>query len=229
MQGLAAWQQAIATPPTAGRIVIANPNSSASVTALIAETLAGFAGPKAPDFSFLTLAESPATIVTDADVTLAGARLNQRLAGLAPPAALVIACFSDPGLVAARAQLPCPVIGIQEAAVLTALGLAPRFGIIALSQAPIARHRRKLAAMGVLDRLALEVGLSGVSAHDAGHREDLYPEILAAGRALQDAGAGAVVLGCAGFGSRRARLEADLGLPVIDPVLAGAAMALAVA
>ena len=38
-------------------------------------------------------------------------------------------------------------------------------------------------------------------------------------------GAGAVVLGCAGMAPMRAALEADLGVPVIDPAQAAVAMA----
>ncbi|WP_108262952.1 aspartate/glutamate racemase family protein [Mangrovicoccus ximenensis] len=49
------------------------------------------------------------------------------------------------------------------------------------------------------------------------------------GAPLGDAGAGAVVLGCAGMAPVRARLEQDAGLAVIDPVQAAAAMALGLA
>lgn len=210
----------------AADIVVINPNSTTAVTGAIAAALAGL---RPGRFDCRTIAEGPPTIVTDRDVAEAGARVAGLAGTLAAPAAVVVACFSDPGLAATRGRVRCPVVGIQEAAVLTALAVARRFGIVALSETPIPRHRRRLAEMGVLDRLAHEVGLSGVSAHDAGHRDDLYPEIVAAGRALVAAGAGAVILGCAGFGPRRARLEADLGVPVIDPVLAGGAMALALA
>ncbi|WYK06675.1 hypothetical protein DWF04_017720 [Cereibacter sphaeroides f. sp. denitrificans] len=39
-------------------------------------------------------------------------------------------------------------------------------------------------------------------------------------------GAGALVPGCAGFAPRRAQLERDLGIAVVDPVLAAAGMAM---
>ncbi|WP_425053375.1 aspartate/glutamate racemase family protein [Psychromarinibacter sp. S121] len=205
-------------------IVVINPNSSGTVTQAIRDTLA----PLDPRFRCLDIAEGPATIVTQEDVDRAGPRVAALAAHQSEPAAVVIACFSDPGLAETRARLDCPVIGIQEASVAAALALAPRFGIIALSEAPIERHRRRLDAMGVLPRLALEVGLGGVSAHDAGHGPALYPEILAAGERLKAAGAGAIILGCGGFGPRRATLQGDLGIPVIDPVLAAGAVAVSV-
>lgn len=40
------------------------------------------------------------------------------------------------------------------------------------------------------------------------------------------AGAGAIVLGCAGMAPIRARLERETGLAVVDPVLAAASIAL---
>lgn len=212
----------IVTAPEAGPVSVINPNSSASVTGLIRRTLEPFAQLR---FDYHTLESSPSTIVTDADVAAAGSRLARYAAALPAPRAVIIACFSDPGLEETRARLACPVIGAQNAAVTLALSLAERFGIIALSPVPMARHRRMLEEMGVLHRLADEVPLGGVSAHDAGHREDLYPELLAAGQRIVSAGGGAVILGCAGFGPRRARLEADIGVPVIDPVLAAAALA----
>ena len=46
------------------------------------------------------------------------------------------------------------------------------------------------------------------------------------GAALRDEdGADVVILGCAGLGAYRAALQAELGLPVIDPVQAGVALA----
>ena len=45
------------------------------------------------------------------------------------------------------------MIGIQDAAVLSALGMADRFGVIALSEASIARHMRNLRWLGVEHRL----------------------------------------------------------------------------
>ncbi|WP_068115837.1 aspartate/glutamate racemase family protein [Tropicimonas marinistellae] len=205
-------------------IVVINPNSSTTVTQVIRDTVA----PLGPRFHCVDIPDGPTTIVTQDDVDSASPRVAALAAAQSEPAAIVIACFSDPGLAETRARLNCPVVGIQEASVAAALALAPKFGIIALSEGPIERHRRQLDAMGVLHRLALEVGLSGVSAQDAGHDPALYPQILAAGERLKAAGAGTVILGCGGFGPRRAVLQRDLGLPVIDPVLAAAAVALTV-
>ena len=52
------------------------------------------------------------------------------------------------------------------------------------------------------------------------------PNFLKIGFRLKEMGAGAMVLGCAGFSPRRAALEKELGIAVIDPVQAAVAMAL---
>jgi Asp/Glu/hydantoin racemase len=50
--------------------------------------------------------------------------------------------------------------------------------------------------------------------------------LIAAGRELVAAGAGAVVLGCTGMAHHRAALADAVGLPVIEPCQAGVLMAI---
>lgn len=205
-------------------ILIVNPNSSVEVTQGIAASVRALA-PAGVRFVVEDLAEGPLTIASEEDVARAGLgfadRVQQR-----PAEAYVSACFSDPGIDLARAAQDKPVIGIQEAGILTALGRADRFGIIALAPGPMARHRRKIRTMGVESRFAGELALPGVSAAASGRDPAVYGLCIDLGRQLRDLGAGAVVLGCAGMGPIRARLEQEIGVPVIDPVVAGGAMAL---
>ncbi|MFD1911274.1 aspartate/glutamate racemase family protein [Halodurantibacterium flavum] len=205
------------------RILVINPNSSGAVTDSLTEALAGLAGAR---FDCIRIPESPATIMTEEDVARAGIRVAETIAADPGADAYVIACFSDPGLDLARSLTAKPVIGIQEAGILTAMARADRFGIVALGPASVARHMRRMRAMGVIGRLAAELDLGGVSAEDAGRSDAVYARTLEVGRRLRDMGAGALVPGCAGFAPRRAQLERDLGIAVIDPVQAAAAIAL---
>jgi Asp/Glu/hydantoin racemase len=50
--------------------------------------------------------------------------------------------------------------------------------------------------------------------------------LIAAGRELAAAGAGAVVLGCTGMAHHRMAIADAVGLPVIEPCQAGVLMAL---
>lgn len=205
------------------RILVINPNSSAVVTQGLRAALARFHG---ATFDCTDIPDSPPTIMTEEDVARAGLQVADRIVADPGADAYVIACFSDPGLDLARSLTKKPVIGIQEAGILTALARADRFGVIALGPKSVPRHMRKMRTMGVISRLAGELDLGGVSAEDAGHSDLVYARALEAGHRLRDAGAGALVLGCAGFSPRRQQLEQDIGIPIVDPVVAAAAIAL---
>ncbi len=141
-------------------------------------------------------------------------------------AGYVIACFGDPGLHALRDQTALPVAGIQEAAVMTALTLGQRFGVIAILPASIPRHLRAFGAMGVLDRLAGDRAL-GLSVADLADPDKSLDAMIATGKRLRDKdGANVLIMGCAGMAHYRATLEHETGLPIVDPCQAAAAMVL---
>src|SRR5258707_12473080 len=139
--------------------------------------------------------------------------------------AFVIACYSDPGLHVSRESTTRPVFGIAECGVLTALARADRFGVIAISQRSIARHKRYLLQMGLTDRLAAERPLEMSVAQTALGEQPPGP-MLEGGRRLRDQdGAEAVIMGCVGMARHRQPLEQALGIPVIDPTQAAVTMA----
>lgn len=209
-----------------GRLFVINPNSSQAVTEGIAMAIAPLQGMGAP-IQCLTLAEGPPGIETQAqaDETIAP-MLRLAAAHDDQAAGFVIACFGDPGVHALRDRTAKPVLGIQEAAISTALTLGQRFGIIAILPASIPRHLRSLGAMGVLDRMAGDraLGLGVAELADPGQTE---ARLIETGRALRDDdGAEVVILGCAGMARYRPLLEHILKIPVIDPCQAAVAMAL---
>lgn len=209
-----------------GPIVIINPNASQPVTQAIAEAVAPLAPPAGPAFETLRIAHGPQTIATQAHVAQAALDLAEVVRARPDAAAFISACFSDPGVELCRSLVPQPVIGIQEAGILTAMARADLFGIIALGPGSVARHRLRIRQMGVEARLAGELALNNASAEDVGSNEAVFEQTLQRGQELKAQGAGAIVLGCAGFSPRRAQLEQELGIAVIDPVIAAAAMAL---
>ena len=206
-----------------GPIVVINPNSNTAVTEGISAALDGFRFSGGPDIECITLLEGPFGIESQAD---SDAVIMPQLALMRtrPDAsAFVIACYSDPGLEAAREQLSQPVFGIQESGVLTALARGDQFGVIALSEPAIARHRRYLRRMGVLGRLVAEQA-ADLSVSDSA-ADGALNALSEAGERLAANGADVIVLGCAGMAGHRTNLEAKLGLPVIDPCQAAVAAA----
>lgn len=182
------------------------------------EVIQTLAGPQY-EVDIRTVSAGPPSIESAAEEQVAGAAVAQLLAtmGSHPADGVIVWCAGDPGVVAARELVDCPVVGPGEAAIRMASLLAGRFGIIT----PLPEEGPAMR------RLVQHVGLSSqyVGSHPAGLpvlelRADLdatLERIVAAGRVLIDRGAEAVTLGCmALFGLSKAASE-RLGVPVLDP------------
>lgn len=205
------------------RIDVLNPNSSTEVTELMAAGLSPLPVWSRHDIRCTELSDAPIGIETD-DHVAEVAPMVAEFATRSAADAVVVACFSDPGVAEARVEVDIPVVGIAEAAYLLALQLAPRFGVVSLGPASIARHAAHIERIGLTRRLAGDrsVGMSVAE----GHAPDALPRIERIARDLVEKdGAGAIILGCAGLGQARAPLQQVLGVPVIDPVQAGVAAA----
>ncbi|CNE76902.1 allantoin racemase [Yersinia kristensenii] len=137
----------------------------------------------------------------------------------------IIACFGDPGLLAARELARAPVIGIAEAAMHMATLVATRFSIVTTLPRTliIARHllqqygfEHQCAALHAINLpvLALEDG--------SGLAQQKVREMCI--QAKQQDGSGAIVLGCGGMADLARELTQELGIPVIDGVSAAVKM-----
>ncbi|MCS3429847.1 allantoin racemase [Klebsiella sp. BIGb0407] len=137
----------------------------------------------------------------------------------------IIACFGDPGLLAARELAQGPVIGIAEAAMHMATLVATRFSVVTTLPRTliIARHlvhqygfQNHCAALHAIDLpvLSLEDG-SGLA------QEKVRARCI---RAVKEDGSGAIVLGCGGMATLAGELTLELQVPVIDGVSAAVKM-----
>lgn len=208
-------------------IFIVNPNSSRVVTDGIDRTMEPLRAASPVAIAAIQLDEGPKGIETQAHVDGVVTPLLARAAALEGEAsAFVIACFSDPGLAALREQSRHPVLGIAESAILTAMTMGQRFGILSILSKSVPRHMRMLGAMGVMDRCAADLPLElGVA--DLTDRNRTFARLRDVGTQLRDAhGAEVLILGCAGMTSYRADLSQALGRPVVEPCEAAAAMAI---
>lgn len=206
-------------------LVVINPNASQSVTDGIdaaVDPLRSFGIP----IRCLTLADGPPGIETQQQADLTIAPMLAMAAAQKDALGFVIACFGDPGMHALRDQTSLPVVGIQEASVMTALTLGQRFGVIAILPASIPRHLRAFGALGVLDRLAGDRPL-GLGVADLLDPQKSLEAMIATGKLLRDQdGADVLIMGCAGMARYRSRLEEATGLPVVEPTQAAVSLAL---
>lgn len=197
-------------------IVVINPNSSERITEQIRDAVHD------ATTTVVTSPGGPEAIETDEDVAAAVEPLLATALGL-DASAYVVACFSDPGLDQLREQSDIPAFGIAESAIQAATRVGSRIGVISSVDDSIPRHERYWAKLGVSDRIVADIPLGlGVLELDT---EDAYEAALSAGRSLIDSGADVVVLGCTGMTHMEHRLEAALGVPVVDPCRAAVELA----
>ena len=210
----------------AERIVVINPNCTQAVSAAIDAALQPWRMAGGPAIECVTLAEGPPGIETQAHVEQVVQPICRLVRARQDAGAFVIACFSDPGLHAAREVTARPVFGIAECGLLTALTLGERFGIVAILPSSLPRHLRYVRQLGLAGRFAgdLPLGLDVVELADEARACE---RMVAVGARLKDDhGADVLVLGCAGMAQYRGALAAALGMPVVDPTQAAVTMAI---
>ena len=212
-------------------ILVLNPNSTQEVTDQIDRSLESFRLAGGPQIVCETLRSGPPGIETQAHVDGSSERLIDYFVSReaqGPVSAVVIACFSDPGVYALREVLDCPVLGSAACAYLTAAARGERFGVISILARVVARHRRQVRVLGLENRLAADLPIErGVVA--LSDEKATFSRMLEVGRALKDVhGSDVVVMGCAGMARYRNRLEDALQVPVIDPTQAAVAMAMGI-
>lgn len=211
------------------RILVLNPNSSESVTRAIDRAMQSSDAARQCQFDVLTAADGPPGIVTQADYERATALVAGYLQRRAPEArAFVIACFSDPGVEAARTGFSKPVIGLGEAGIRAALLQGRRVGVVAVADASIPRHLGYWESLGLAQHVAGERALN-LRVDQSGDRELAFGPMCEAARRLRDEdGADVLLLGCAGMAELRGPLQETVGLAVVDPCHAAAEAAGAV-
>ena len=207
-------------------ILVINPNSDESVTEGMIRELKGFHFSEGPRIECVSLSDGPFGIESQADIEAVTLPLRKMVSESRNVDAVVIACYSDPGLHVCREASEKPVFGIQECGVLTAMSLGDRFGVIALQERSIRRHLRYLRQMGVMERLAGERAAS-LSVRESVSGKGTFEKLLKAAKQLRDSDqADTIILGCAGMATHRAKLESVIGIPVIAPVQAAVSMAM---
>ncbi len=203
------------------RILVVNPNTTRSMTEKAAEAARAVAA-AGTEIIAATSQMGPVSIEGHYDGALAlpGLLAEIRKAETEGAQAAVIACFDDTGLDAARSLAGFPVLGLCESALVTAGFLAQRFTVVTTLE------RSRI----LLENLSRHYGFGGrarVRAADIPVLELEDPASGAIGKlrhqielALNEDGAEAIVLGCAGMADLAFALQQEYGVPVIDGVSA---------
>ncbi len=208
------------------RLLIINPNISHSVTDLI-EAEAHRTAAADTQIQMATAASGVAYIETRFEALL-GAHAATVIAGerLGSYDAVLVAAFGDPGLLALKEVLDVPVVGMTEAALMTAAQLGQRISIIAISRRITSWYRECVAQNGMLDRLASIRHLDR-PLRDAGSVQEDHAERLLelSHLAVNEDGADVLILAGAPLAGLARGLAGRLPVPVVDGVSCGVAQA----
>ncbi len=201
------------------RILVVNPNTSEEMTRDIGEEARRYARP-GTEIEVTSPAWGPRSIEGHYEEEIAAvAALETIRERAADFDGVVIACYGDPGLFAAREISPVPVVGIAEASMLMACTVAHRFSIVTV----LPRVRPMLEDMvrlhGLQER-CVSVRTTPLSVLDC-ERDPTAAEreiVRAARAAIAEDGAEAICLGCAGMGPLDKAVQAQVEVPVLDGV-----------
>lgn len=206
-------------------LLVINPNTTHSMTSKIADA----ARSAAREDTKIVATESkngPASIEGFYDIALCHAGLIEEASNYTGVDAVVVACFDDTGLDALRCLFDVPVIGIGEAAYHAASMVSTKFSVVTTLSRSVPGLEANLERYG-LARRCVKVRASDVPVLKL---EENDPSCLAAIRneiraAIEEDGAEAVVLGCAGMADLMESLSEEFGIPVIDGVVSATCMA----
>ena len=207
------------------RILVINPNTTASMTTKIGRAASAVAGART-DIVAVNPESGPPSIEGYFDEAFAVPGLIAEMRKAPAMDAYVIACFDDSGLDAARSLTEAPVLGIGEAAFHVASLVAGKFTTITTLSRSVSVIEHNLVKYGLASRCVkvraadvpvLELEVSGSKA-----RERISEEIA---RALREDDTAAIVLGCAGMADLAEELSLEHRVPVVDGVAAAVKLA----
>jgi allantoin racemase len=208
---------------------VINPNTTASMTRKI-EAAAKAVARTGTEIAAVNPEFGPASIEGYFDEAFSLPGLLDEIAKAPEADAFLIACFDDTGLEAARCATAAPVIGIGEAAFHMASMIAETFSVVTTLSRSIVPIERNLHKYGLIARCArvraCDVPVLALEEEGSDARQKIEAEIA---RALEEDGAEAIVLGCAGMADLAQALQQKFGAPVLDGVACGVALAEAMA
>jgi len=201
------------------RILVINPNTSESVTDLIAQEANRVASP-GTDLIFATAQMGMAYIETRLEALIGGyatACIAAERHGTYD--GLVVAAFGDPGLLGIKELCSVPVVGMTEAALASSSLLGQRFSIIAISSRIKAWYLESVERSHLTTRLASIRTLQN-PLRDIGSIQDDYSDRLKelAQLTVNEDGADSIILAGAPLAGLARKLKAELPVPVVDGV-----------
>jgi len=201
------------------KIMVINPNTSESMTNHLRQELTRMKRPDT-ELTVVCAERGPETIESAYDEAHAVPPTLElvKRANEEGYDAVVLACFSDPGLEAAKEISDIPVIGIEESTLHVAAMLGAKFSVVTPRKERIASRREHVHMRGMDHFLASVRSLDLSVAETDADPERTKKKVFQVGKlAVEEDGAEVIVLGCAGMAGYAPEMESKLGVKVLDP------------
>jgi Asp/Glu/hydantoin racemase len=208
------------------RILLINPNTSAFVTEACAAEARRHVAP-GTDIVAVTASRGVPIIGCRTENAIGAAMTVELAAEHAEGCdAVVLAVSFDSGLAAVRELLSIPVVGMSEAAMLTACLLGSRFAYLTFGSRAVPLYEELIQSYGLERRSAGVVALPMLSPAELRDPAQVAPLLLqAVGQAVAERGAESVVLGGAVFAGMAERLKHEAPVPLVDGIAAAVRLA----
>ncbi len=200
------------------RIKLINPNTTTAMTLSMAAAASEVAA-AGTEIDAVTSDSGPVSIEGHYDEAIGVLGLLDAVRSDPAADAYIIACFGDPGLLAARELTSAPVLGIAEAAMHAASFIATSFSIVTTLDRTRVIAEALVRNYGMRD-FCRRVRATDVPVLDLEDASGRVNDIILAEcqRAVGEDRSGAIVLGCAGMAGLVDHLKPRLPVPVIDGV-----------
>jgi allantoin racemase len=203
------------------KILLLNPNTTRAVTDLLYSAGTKVTSP-GTELVVATAERGVPYIATRAEAQIGGAIALEMLAAAGSSIdAAIIAAFGDPGLFGARELFDIPVVGLAEAAMLTACMLGRRFSIVTFARALAPWYQECVTMDGLDARCAgirtLDGTFESISNVQA-EKEDMLVSL--ANRAVEQDDADVVILSGAPLAGLADKVRDRIPVPVVDPTAA---------
>jgi allantoin racemase len=212
------------------KLLLLNPNTTVALTERMHEAGSSVAAPGTVITS-VTASRGLPYLSSRAEAVIGGAIALEILAECAGSYdAAVIAAFGDPALAAARELFPVPIIGMAEAAMLTACQLGGRFVVVTFATALVPWYGDCVETSGLAHRCAGIRALEGAFGAVAAVQEEKRDLLIAlADRAVTETDADVLILAGAPLAGLADAAREHFRVPAIDPISAAVKQAEALA
>lgn len=197
------------------KILVINPVATDMWNVKDKEYLKGIVS-KETEIKVVSLKKGPTSIETFFDEAYAAPEILKIIEKSKNFDAIVINCFGDPALFAARDMTDILVLGAGETSMTIASLLGEKFGVISVLRNSRAQIEMATRRIGISERLAYATGIK-VPVLNLEKENEVMEIIIDEAKKAIEKGAEVIILGCTGMFFLAKDIQKKLDVPIIEP------------